>query len=318
MRKFGVLLASAFLLTSVASVKVNAAQNLDISKTPHKLTLHEPASIVLPWNADYGYELAGARGGGVEGVNGSYGTVVAEVCKRISKGAKLDVIVGRSPTTGVSTGGALSALSVDGNLYAIAGGGAGNVPSYNLSDKTSPTSSPLSVAGGCGSYKGSDGYVTYHTHTTQPDDTIPRRPPVGDNPPSYFPGDAGPIGCYIGHLHGHHTEYGCEKCQCEYDSEGNCKKHKHTWRCGKQQGWATNCGKANGDIVTLVDGTHGGCIVPNGATVTQSNQGNGYFILELCEHTNLLYANTQVRLPYYRNEVIHLIIVDDTVVYYVK
>lgn len=64
MRKFGVLLASAFLLTSVASVKVNAAQNLDISKTPHKLTLHEPASIVLPWNADYGYELAGARGGG--------------------------------------------------------------------------------------------------------------------------------------------------------------------------------------------------------------------------------------------------------------
>ena len=35
MNKLGMLLASAVLLTSVASVQVHAADNLDITKTPY-------------------------------------------------------------------------------------------------------------------------------------------------------------------------------------------------------------------------------------------------------------------------------------------
>lgn len=64
MNKLGMLLASAVLLTSVASVQVHAADNLDITKTPYKLTLHESATVVIPWNANYSWELAAAQGGG--------------------------------------------------------------------------------------------------------------------------------------------------------------------------------------------------------------------------------------------------------------
>lgn len=64
MHKLSMLLASAVLLTSVASVQVHAADNLDITKIPHKLTLYESATVVIPWNANYSWELAAAQGGG--------------------------------------------------------------------------------------------------------------------------------------------------------------------------------------------------------------------------------------------------------------
>lgn len=74
-------------------------------------------------------------------------------------------------------------------MYAIAGGGAGNVPSYDVSDKVSPTSAPISIAAGYGSPNGSDGYVRYHTHTGQPNDPIPRRVPAHAEHPGFYPGD---------------------------------------------------------------------------------------------------------------------------------
>ena len=64
MNKLGTLLASAVLLTSVASVQVHAADNLDITKTPYKLTLHESATVVIPWHAESSWELAAAAQGG--------------------------------------------------------------------------------------------------------------------------------------------------------------------------------------------------------------------------------------------------------------
>lgn len=318
MNKLGTLLASAVLLTSVASVQVHAADNLDITKTPYKLTLHESATVVIPWNADYSWELAAAQGGGVDGINGSLGGVIKEERKRLKKNARLSINLGRSPTTGVSTGGGLSSLSVDDSVYAIAGGGAGNVPSYAASDKVSPTSAPISIAAGYGSPNGSNGYVRYHTHTGQPNDPIPRRVPANAEHPGFYPGDAGPIGCYIGHLHGKHDKFGCEDCKCSHDEEGNCIKHNHPYKCGKKQGWYVNCGKEQGDIDEIVDATPGVCTGPRDATVSYSNQGDGYFVLELCEHSGLSHANTKVRLPYYRNDRVRLLIVDDTVVYYAK
>lgn len=318
MNKLGTLLASAVLLTSVASVQVHAADNLDITKTPYKLTLHESATVVIPWNADYSWELAAAQGGGVDGINGSLGGVIKEERKRLKKNARLSINLGRSPTTGVSTGGGLSSLSVDDSVYAIAGGGAGNVPSYAASDKVSPTSAPISIAAGYGSPNGSNGYVRYHTHTGQPNDPIPRRAPANTEFPGFYPGDAGPIGCYIGHLHGKHDKVGCEDCKCSHDEEGNCIKHNHPYKCGKKQGWYVNCGKEQGNIDKIVNATPGVCTGPRDATVSYSNRGDGYFVLELCEHSGLSHANTKVRLPYYRNDRVRLLIIDDTVVYYAK
>lgn len=63
MHKLSMLLASAVLLTSVASVQVHATDNLDITKIPYKLTLYESATVVIPWNANYSWELAAAQGG---------------------------------------------------------------------------------------------------------------------------------------------------------------------------------------------------------------------------------------------------------------
>lgn len=262
--------------------------------------------------------VSSCSGGGVDGINGSLGGVIKEERKRLKKNARLSINLGRSPTTGVSTGGGLSSLSVDDSVYAIAGGGAGNVPSYAASDKVSPTSAPISIAAGYGSPNGSNGYVRYHTHTGQPNDPIPRRVPANAEHPGFYPGDAGPIGCYIGHLHGKHDKFGCEDCKCSHDEEGNCIKHNHPYKCGKKQGWYVNCGKEQGDIDEIVDATPGVCTGPRDATVSYSNQGDGYFVLELCEHSGLSYADTKVRLPYYRNNRVHLLIVDDTVVYYAK
>lgn len=67
MHKLSMLLASAVFLTSVASVQVHAADNLDITKIPYKLTLYESATVVIPWNANYSWELAAAQGGELKG-----------------------------------------------------------------------------------------------------------------------------------------------------------------------------------------------------------------------------------------------------------
>lgn len=262
--------------------------------------------------------VSSCSGGGVDGINGSLGGVIKEERKRLKKNARLSINLGRSPTTGVSTGGGLSSLSVDDSVYAIAGGGAGNVPSYAASDKVSPTSAPISIAAGYGSPNGSNGYVRYHTHTGQPNDPIPRRAPANTEHYYDYPGDAGPIGCYIGHIHGDSPKYGCEECNCKYDAEGNCIKHRHPYTCGKQEGWYMNCGKGQGNIDKIVNATPGVCTGPRDATVSYSNRGDGYFVLELCEHSGLSHANTKVRLPYYRNNRVHLLIIDDTVVYYAK
>lgn len=256
----------------------------------------------MPFTGNYEITLAGSSGANGVTSGGAGYTLTKTV--RLQYGDIVTLLVPNRPVA-VSAqnmpGGNRAELYINGNLVWIAGGGTGAIPVYAASDRRVVTSTALTIQGGNGSSKGSNGYVTYHTCD------------------SSKPGQ-----CYsqVSHSHSHST---CSHHQCGVE---HCTRHGNPvssychytyYDCGIRYDYPHTCGHNPGDVIQLVPaspGTNYWVTDWQPDSVALSNGGDAFCSISLANTNGVLYKNVTAKLPYYLNSKCNLIVLDNTVCYY--